>query len=100
MTRRSDPRREPPLEIGRRGPRGSWDPFYAFEKIARDDGKPHKSPEPKAERQLLTLLGSNAAMVLMSCLLTSMDRCSGKAGASSPPAACLLARASSAITAV
>ena len=67
--RRSDPRREPPLEIGRRGPRGSWDPFYAFEKIARDDGKPFESPEPRAERELLALLGSKAALVVMGCLL-------------------------------
>ena len=71
MTRRSDPQREPPLQIGRRGPRGSWDPFYAFEKIARDDGKPYKSPEPKAERQLLALLGSKAALVVMSCVLVA-----------------------------
>ena len=69
MNSRSDPQREPPLKIGRPGPRGSWDPFYAFEKIARDDGKPYESPEPKAERQLLALLGSNAALVAMSCLL-------------------------------
>jgi hypothetical protein len=69
MTRRSESEQEPPLEIGRRGPRGSWDPFYAFEKIARDDGKPYQSPEPKAERQLLTLLGSNAVVVVMSGLL-------------------------------
>jgi hypothetical protein len=69
MTRRPDPRREPPLEIGRPGPRGSWDPFYAFEKIARDDGKPYKPPEPKAERLLLTLLGSNAVVAVMGCVL-------------------------------
>jgi hypothetical protein len=69
MTRRPDPRQEPPLEIGRPGPRGSWDPFYAFEKIARDDGKTYKSPEPKAERQLLALLGSNAVLVVMGCVL-------------------------------
>jgi hypothetical protein len=72
MTRRPDPRREPPLEIGRRGPRGSWDPFYAFEKIARDDGKPYKSPEPKAERQLLALLGSNAVLAVMGCVLAGV----------------------------
>ncbi|HXB50824.1 MAG TPA: hypothetical protein VNW50_23950 [Streptosporangiaceae bacterium] len=72
MTKRSDPQREPPLQIGRRGPRGSWDPFYAFEKIARDDGKPYKSPEPKAERELLALLGSNAALVVMSSVLVAV----------------------------
>jgi hypothetical protein len=69
MTRRSGPGREPPLQIGRRGPRGSWDPFYAFEKVARDDGKPYKSPEPKAERALLALLSSKAVLVVMSSVL-------------------------------
>jgi hypothetical protein len=69
MTRKSQWQGEPPMEIGRRGPRGSWDPFYAFEKIARDDGKPYKPPEPKAERQLLALLGSNAVVVVMGCVL-------------------------------
>jgi hypothetical protein len=69
MAKRPDPKREPPLVIGRRGPRGSWDPFYAFEKIARDNGKPIESPEPKAERQLVALLGSNAVMVVMCGLL-------------------------------
>ncbi len=69
MTRRSEPGREPPLQIGRRGPRGSWDPFYAFEKIARDNGKPYQSPEPKAERVLLDLLSSKAVLVVMSSVL-------------------------------
>jgi hypothetical protein len=64
MTRRSESEQEPPLEIGRARGR-SWDPFYAYEKIARDDGKPYKPPEPKAEQQLLSLLGTNAAMVVM-----------------------------------
>lgn len=68
MTRRSRsvwiPPRNPGRQIGRR-----YDPFYAFEKLARDDGKPYQPPEPKAERALLTLLGTNASMVVMSCLL-------------------------------
>jgi hypothetical protein len=64
MTRRSEPEQEPPLEIGR-GRGRTWDPFYAFEKIARDDGKPYKSPEPKAEQQLLSLLGTNAVLFVM-----------------------------------
>ena len=69
MTRRSEPRREPPLQIGRRGPRGSWDPFYAFEKIARDNGKPYQPPQSKAERALLVLLSGKAALIVMSCVL-------------------------------
>ena len=69
MTRRSEPEWTPPPTPGRRGPGRSYDPFYAFERLARDDGKPYKSPEPKAERELLALLGSNAALVVMSCLL-------------------------------
>jgi hypothetical protein len=69
MTRRSQPKGIPPQTIGRRGPRGSWDPFYGFERVARDDGKPYQSPEPKAERLLLSLLGTNAAVTVMICLL-------------------------------
>jgi hypothetical protein len=77
MTRR--PRRqwppptfvEPPYvsNVHRPGDKGTSDPFYQFKKAARDDGKPYKSPEPKAERQLLGLLGTNAAMVVMGGLL-------------------------------
>jgi hypothetical protein len=37
--------------------------------MARDDGEPYKSPQPKAERELLALLGSKAALVVMSCVL-------------------------------
>lgn len=69
MTRRSRPGQIPPLTLGRRGPRGSFDPFYQFERIARDDGKPCQPPETKAQRELLTLLGSRAAVVVMGCLL-------------------------------
>jgi hypothetical protein len=55
---------------GRRGPGRSYDPFYEFERLARDDDdKPFESPEPKAERQLLALLGSKAALMVMSGLL-------------------------------
>jgi hypothetical protein len=70
MTRRSQPNWTPtPPLPGRRGPGRSWDPFYQLEKAARDDGKPYQSPEPKTERALLTLLGSNSVMVVMSCVL-------------------------------
>jgi hypothetical protein len=54
---------------GRRGYGRSYDPFYEFERIARDDGKPMESPEPKVERQLLVLLASKTALVVMTCLL-------------------------------
>ena len=54
---------------GRFGLRGSYDPFYQFKPEARDNGKRHESPEPKVERQLLAVLGSNAALVVLSCVL-------------------------------
>jgi hypothetical protein len=55
--------------VHRPGDKGTSDPFYQFKKAARDDGKPYKSPEPKAELKLLGLLGTNAAMVVMCGLL-------------------------------
>ena len=65
---------EPPYvsNVHRPGDRGTADPFYAFKRRARDDGKPYKSPEPKAERDLLALLGTNAVVVVMSCLLAAV----------------------------
>jgi len=51
--------------VHRPGDKGTSDPFYQFKKAARDDGKPYKSPEPKAERQLLGLLGTNTAVVVI-----------------------------------
>jgi hypothetical protein len=69
MTRRSESESTPPPMPGRRGPGRSYDPFYAFEKLARDDGKPYKPPEPKAELALLSWLSTNAALVVMGCLL-------------------------------
>jgi hypothetical protein len=69
MTRRSQPEWTPPPTPGRRGPGRSYDPFYQFERLERDGGKPYQSPEPKAERELLALVGSNAALVVMGCLL-------------------------------
>ncbi len=68
MSRRSQ-REWPPPTPGRRGPGRSYDPFYEFERVARDDGKPHVRPEPKAELRLLALLGSKAAVAVMGCLL-------------------------------
>jgi len=54
---------------GRRGWLGSYYPFYRFQQLARDDGKPYESPEPKVERRLLSLLGTRAAVTVMTCLL-------------------------------
>lgn len=76
MAKRSEPRWQqpphgsmPPPALGRRGPGRSYDPFYQFKKIARDDGKPYESPEPKAERALLALLSGKTALVVMGALL-------------------------------
>jgi hypothetical protein len=72
MTRRSRSQWTPPQQIGRRRGLTGYDPFYAFEKLARDDGKPYQPPEPKAERELLALLSGKAAFVVMSCLLAAV----------------------------
>ena len=69
MTRRSQSQWIPPSTLGRRGPGRSYDPFYQFERLARDDGKPRKPPQPKAGRDLLTLLQSKAVLIVMSSLL-------------------------------
>jgi hypothetical protein len=58
--------------VHRPGDKGTADPFYQFKKAARDDGKPYESAEPKAERQLLSLLGTNAAVVVMGSLLVAV----------------------------
>jgi hypothetical protein len=55
--------------VHRPGDKGTSDPFRQFKLAARDDGKPYKSPEPKAEQQLLRLLGTNAVTVVMGALL-------------------------------
>lgn len=68
MTRRSQPAGPPPIVGPRRAGRGH-DPFYEFERLARDDGKPYKPPEPKAELRLLELLGTKAALTAMTGLL-------------------------------
>jgi hypothetical protein len=71
MTKREQ-RVWPPPTPGRRGPGRSYDPFYAFKQMARDDGKPYKPPEPKAELRLLALLGTRGALVVMYCLLVAV----------------------------
>jgi hypothetical protein len=65
---------EPPYvsNVHRPGDKGTSDPFYQFKRRARDDGKPFKSPEPKAEQELLVLLGSKAALTVMGCLLVAV----------------------------
>lgn len=62
---------EPPYvaNVHRPGDKGTTDPFRAFKLLARDDGKPYESAEPKAERALLALLGTRAAVTVMVCLL-------------------------------
>jgi hypothetical protein len=60
----------PPVpNVYRPGDRVTPGPLYRFKQLARDDDKPYKSPEPKAEQNLLALLGTNAAVVVMCCLL-------------------------------
>jgi hypothetical protein len=71
MTKRSEQEWPPPTP-GRRGPGRSYDPFYQFERLARDDGKPYKPPEPKAELMLLALLGTKTAMRVMYCVLVGV----------------------------
>ena len=68
MTRRSQPQWPPPI-AGRRRAGRAHDPFYEFEQLARDDGKPYQPPEPKSELRLLSLLGTKAALMVMTGLL-------------------------------
>jgi hypothetical protein len=59
-----------PMKLGRRGPRGTWDPFYQFEQLARDHGEPPKPAKPpKAEVLLVEMLASKTAAVVMGCVL-------------------------------
>lgn len=80
MTRKSRPEWPPPrfvkppplLHAHKPGDKGTADQFFGFKRLARDNGKPYESPEPKAERELLALLGTNAAVVVMGCLLVAV----------------------------
>ena len=70
MARRSQPGRQPPTKLGRRRGATGWDPFYQFERIARNSGKPLTPPKPpKGEFLLLELLTSKATAVVMGCVL-------------------------------
>jgi hypothetical protein len=60
------------LNSSRPGDRGTSDPFRQFKLAARDNGKPYKSAEPKAEQGLLNLLATKAALVVMGCLLAAV----------------------------
>jgi hypothetical protein len=69
------PRHVPPptlLNVAKPGDRGTTDPFRQFKLAARDNGKPFKSPEPKVEQGLLTLLAGKTALVVMGCLLVAV----------------------------
>jgi hypothetical protein len=73
--REEQPRFVPPPyvpNVRKPGDKVTPGPVYKFRQLARDNGKPYKSPEPKAERQLLGLLGTNAAMVVMGGVLVAV----------------------------
>jgi hypothetical protein len=58
-----------PTKIGR-GQGKYYDPFYAFEQIARYHGEPSPPPEPKKGALLaVEILTSKAAVVVMGCVL-------------------------------
>jgi hypothetical protein len=62
---------DPPYvpNVRRPGDKVTPGPLHEFRQLARDDGKPYKSPEPKAEQGLLAMLGTNGSVVLMGGLL-------------------------------
>jgi hypothetical protein len=58
-----------PQKLGR-GQGKYYDPFYAFEQIARYHGEPPPPPEPKKGALLaVETLTSKAAVVVMGCVL-------------------------------
>lgn len=69
MTRRPEPQQQP-VVIGRRRAGRAYDPFYAFEQIAREGNAPRHPPKPPRGLLIIqALLGSKAAMVLAFCVL-------------------------------
>ena len=58
-----------PTRLGRRRGATGWDPFYQFEKIARDHGPPPEQKPPKGELLLLEILSSKTAAIVMGGLL-------------------------------
>ena len=68
MPRESRPEMQP-TKIGR-GQGKYYDPFYAFEQIARYHGEPSPPPEPKKGALLaVEMLTSKAAVIVMGCVL-------------------------------
>jgi hypothetical protein len=58
-----------PKKIGR-GQGKYYDPFYAFEQIARYHGEPPSPPEPKKGALLaVEMLTSKAAVIVMGCVV-------------------------------
>ena len=60
------------MKLGRRGPRGSWDPFYQFEQLARYHGEP---PEPQPSKRavlLVRMLTSRALAIVMGVVLAAV----------------------------
>jgi len=71
VSRRSRPARQP-TTLGRRGQRGSWDPFYQFERLARDHGEPPRPRKPpRGQVLLVALLSSKTMAVVMGCVLAA-----------------------------
>ena len=61
-----------PTKIGR-GQGKYYDPFYAFEQIARYHGDPPPPPEPKKGALLaVEVLTSKAAVIVMGCVLAGV----------------------------
>jgi hypothetical protein len=71
VTKGSEPEWQP-TKIGR-GQGKYYDPFYAFEQIARYHGEPPPPPEPKKGALLaVEMLTSKAAIVVMGCVLAAV----------------------------
>jgi hypothetical protein len=62
-----------PTNLGRRRGRTGWDPFYQFEQLARDHGKPPEPPKPsKGAVLLMEVLASKTALVVMGCVAAAV----------------------------
>lgn len=68
MTKRTRPPLQPTRLGHRRGATG-WDPFYQFERIARDHEPPKPVKPPKGELLLVEMLSSKTAAIVMGGLL-------------------------------
>ena len=73
MTRQSGDEWVPGMPVGRRGLRGSYDPFYEFKQLAREDGEHHEPRRPTlAGRLALTVLSGRPALVVMTGLAVAV----------------------------